>query len=97
MQAPSVSFACSHLLSLFSVGRITGLVLDCGHLESVALPVGSDMISSSSPATLMCERYLRLGRYIPSYELLPWLALDYRLTCVHSSCYLGHTCLLPHH
>ncbi|RDB26426.1 Actin-related protein 10 [Hypsizygus marmoreus] len=36
---PSVSFASSHLLSLFAVGRITGLVLDCGHLESVALPI----------------------------------------------------------
>ncbi|KAG6857384.1 hypothetical protein H0H87_004746 [Tephrocybe sp. NHM501043] len=36
---PSVSFASSHLLSLFAVGRITGLVLDCGHLESAALPI----------------------------------------------------------
>lgn len=38
-QVPSVSFACSHLLSLFSTGRITGLVLDCGNLESVVLPI----------------------------------------------------------
>ncbi|KAF9563252.1 actin-domain-containing protein [Agrocybe pediades] len=38
-QVPSVSFACSHLLSLFAIGRITGLVIDCGHLESVALPI----------------------------------------------------------
>ncbi|TFK40187.1 fungal-specific actin related protein [Crucibulum laeve] len=38
-QVPSVSFASSHLLSLFAIGRITGLVLDCGHLESVALPI----------------------------------------------------------
>ncbi|KAF5340901.1 hypothetical protein D9758_012166 [Tetrapyrgos nigripes] len=39
LQVPSVSFASSHLLSLFAVGRITGLVLDCGHLESVTLPI----------------------------------------------------------
>ncbi|THV07215.1 actin-like ATPase domain-containing protein [Dendrothele bispora CBS 962.96] len=39
LQVPSVSFASSHLLSLFVAGRITGLVLDCGHLESVALPI----------------------------------------------------------
>ncbi|KAG6900826.1 hypothetical protein C0993_000145 [Termitomyces sp. T159_Od127] len=39
LEVPSVSFASSHLLSLFAVGRITGLVLDCGHLESVALPI----------------------------------------------------------
>ncbi|KAF9453509.1 fungal-specific actin related protein [Macrolepiota fuliginosa MF-IS2] len=38
-QVPSVSFASSHLLSLLSVGRITGLVVDSGHLESVALPI----------------------------------------------------------
>ncbi|KAG7089391.1 hypothetical protein E1B28_011079 [Marasmius oreades] len=39
LQVPSVSFASSHLLSLLAVGRITGLVLDCGYLESVALPI----------------------------------------------------------
>ncbi|KAJ7650101.1 fungal-specific actin related protein [Roridomyces roridus] len=39
LQVPSVSFAPSHLLSLLAVGRITGLVVDCGHLESVALPI----------------------------------------------------------
>ncbi|KAI0034933.1 actin family [Vararia minispora EC-137] len=41
MQVPSISFAPSHLLSLLSVGRITGLVLDCGNLESTALPIFS--------------------------------------------------------
>lgn len=39
LQVPSVSFASSHLLSLLAVGRITGLVLDCGYLESTALPI----------------------------------------------------------
>ncbi|KAL0954360.1 hypothetical protein HGRIS_003353 [Hohenbuehelia grisea] len=39
LQAPSISFASSHLLSLFTTGRITGLVLDCGHHESTALPI----------------------------------------------------------
>lgn len=46
-QVPSVSFASSHLLSLFAVGKITGLVLDCGHLESVVLPVRVVLISAS--------------------------------------------------
>ncbi|KAI0322262.1 actin-domain-containing protein [Amylostereum chailletii] len=41
LQVPSISFASSHLLSLLSVGRITGLVLDCGWLESTALPIFS--------------------------------------------------------
>ncbi|KAH6909165.1 actin family [Coprinopsis sp. MPI-PUGE-AT-0042] len=39
VRIPSVSFAPSHLLALMAVGRITGLVMDCGHLESVALPI----------------------------------------------------------
>ncbi|KAH9964476.1 actin-domain-containing protein [Russula dissimulans] len=41
LQVPSISFASSHLLALLSVGRITGLVLDCGELESTALPIFS--------------------------------------------------------
>lgn len=36
---PSVSFAPSGLLSLIGVGRLTGIVVDCGHLETVVLPV----------------------------------------------------------
>ena len=36
---PSISFAPSGLLSLLAVGRITGLVLDCGHLETTVIPV----------------------------------------------------------
>ncbi|KAG2359290.1 hypothetical protein BDR07DRAFT_1378791 [Suillus spraguei] len=39
LQVPSIPFASSHLLSLLSIGRIAGLVLDCGHLESTAFPV----------------------------------------------------------
>ncbi|TCD66444.1 hypothetical protein EIP91_001381 [Steccherinum ochraceum] len=41
LQVPSISFASSHLLSLLAAGRTTGLVLDCGHLESAALPIFS--------------------------------------------------------
>jgi actin-related protein 10 len=39
LQVPSVSFAPSGLLSLVGVGRITGLVVDCGHLETTVTPV----------------------------------------------------------
>ncbi|OCH88582.1 actin-like ATPase domain-containing protein [Obba rivulosa] len=41
LQVPSISFASSHLLALLAAGRITGLVIDCGHLESTALPIFS--------------------------------------------------------
>ncbi|KAH9945081.1 actin-domain-containing protein [Epithele typhae] len=41
LQVPSISFASSHLLALLASGRVTGLVLDCGHLESTVLPIFS--------------------------------------------------------
>ncbi|QRV75035.1 actin [Ceratobasidium sp. AG-Ba] len=41
LQAPSLSFAPSHVLALLAAGRVTGLVLDCGHLETTVLPVFS--------------------------------------------------------
>ncbi|KAI0367989.1 actin-domain-containing protein, partial [Pilatotrama ljubarskyi] len=41
LQVPSISFASSHLLALLAAGRVTGLVLDCGHLETTVLPMFS--------------------------------------------------------
>jgi hypothetical protein len=43
---PSVSFAPSGLLSLIGVGRTTGIVVDCGHLETSVLPVSLDTRSN---------------------------------------------------
>ncbi|KAH8117931.1 actin-like ATPase domain-containing protein [Phellopilus nigrolimitatus] len=39
LQIPSLSFVSSHLLALLGIGRMTGLVLDCGYLESTVLPI----------------------------------------------------------
>ncbi|SPO32062.1 related to ACT1 - Actin [Ustilago trichophora] len=39
LQVPSVSFVPAPLLSLLAVGRITGLVLEVGYLESTLMPV----------------------------------------------------------
>ncbi|TFK74128.1 hypothetical protein BDN72DRAFT_893351 [Pluteus cervinus] len=44
----SVSFASSHLLSLLAVGKITALVLDIGHLESVSYHHSSQFSTHSS-------------------------------------------------
>ncbi|KZV94722.1 actin-like ATPase domain-containing protein [Exidia glandulosa HHB12029] len=41
LQVPSLSFVSSHLLALLAVGRISGLVLDCGYYETTALPIFS--------------------------------------------------------
>jgi len=39
MSVPSIIFAPSQLLALTSVGSKTGLVIDCGYLETTVLPV----------------------------------------------------------
>ncbi|OCB90085.1 actin-like ATPase domain-containing protein [Sanghuangporus baumii] len=39
LQIPFLSFVSSHMLALLAVGRMTGLVLDCGYLESTVLPI----------------------------------------------------------
>lgn len=41
LQIPSLSFASSPLCALLSIGRITGLVIDVGNLETCCLPVRS--------------------------------------------------------
>ena len=39
MQAPSISFVDTHVLSALGAGRPTALVVDCGHLETCDMPV----------------------------------------------------------
>lgn len=39
LKVPSVAFTPSSLLSLASCGRVTGLVIDCGWLETTVTPV----------------------------------------------------------
>lgn len=41
IQVPSLSFASSSLLSLMATGTVTGLVIDCGNLETSVLSVSS--------------------------------------------------------
>ena len=39
LQVPALCFVPSHLLALLTTGESTGLVVDCGHLETTVLPV----------------------------------------------------------
>jgi len=41
LQVPSVAFTPSSMLTLASCGHITGLVVDCGWLETTVTPVRS--------------------------------------------------------
>ncbi|KAL0076644.1 actin family [Phycomyces blakesleeanus] len=36
---PTISFLPNHLLALLTTGKMTGLVIDCGHLETIVLPI----------------------------------------------------------
>ncbi|KAH9928381.1 actin-domain-containing protein [Fomitopsis serialis] len=75
LQVPSISFASSHLLSLLAAGRITGLVLDCGHLESTVLPIFSSRplfphLRTTPLAGMRLSSHIRallllFGTYIP--------------------------------
>ncbi|KAI0047984.1 fungal-specific actin related protein [Auriscalpium vulgare] len=75
LQAPSISFASSHLLALLSVGRITGLVLDCGNLESTVLPIFASRplypqlrttpLAGARFTAHLCALLLLFGTYLP--------------------------------
>ncbi|KAF9360899.1 hypothetical protein BGX26_007102 [Mortierella sp. AD094] len=62
LQAPSVSFTNSHLLALLTTGTATGLVIDCGHLETSVLP-----IYSSRPMTPFIRTTPRAGKFLSTH------------------------------
>lgn len=39
VQVPSLSFASAPVLALMAAGRLSGLVVDVGHLETTVTPV----------------------------------------------------------
>ncbi|OAQ36635.1 actin-like ATPase domain-containing protein [Linnemannia elongata AG-77] len=62
LQVPSVSFTPSHLLALLTTGTATGLVIDCGHLETSVLP-----IYSSRPMTPFIRTTPRAGKFLSTH------------------------------
>ncbi|KAG0347052.1 hypothetical protein BG004_000218 [Podila humilis] len=62
LQVPSISFTPSHLLALLTTGTATGLVIDCGHLETSVLP-----IYSSRPLTPFIRTTPRAGKFLSSH------------------------------
>lgn len=60
LQVPSLSFALTPLCALLSIGRITGLVLDVGNLETCILPVS---ISTEDPASAYAVGRVRAETY----------------------------------
>ncbi|SPC64082.1 related to ACT1 - Actin [Ustilago sp. UG-2017b] len=74
LQVPSVSFVPAPLLSLLAVGRITGLVLEVGYLETTLMPVyygrplTSHTVSSSRAGKRLNARLktllLRYGKFV---------------------------------
>ena len=80
LQVPSVSFVPAPLLSLLAVGRITGLVLEVGYLESTLMPVyyGRPLSSHTVSTTRAGKRLnarlkrllLRYGKFVASQTSL---------------------------
>ncbi|CAO3573121.1 unnamed protein product [Mortierella alpina] len=62
LQVPSVSFTPSHLLALLTTGIATGLVIDCGHLETSALP-----IYAFRPMTPFIRTTPRAGKFLSAH------------------------------
>ncbi|KAF8940363.1 actin-domain-containing protein [Dissophora ornata] len=62
LQAPSISFTNSHLLALLTTGTTTGLVIDCGHLETSVLP-----IYASRPMTTSIRTTPRAGKFLSAH------------------------------
>jgi len=54
MSVPSIIFSPSQLLALTSVGRKTGLVIDCGYLETTVLPIYDYRCLLHSVKTMPC-------------------------------------------
>ncbi|KAI0091100.1 actin-domain-containing protein [Irpex rosettiformis] len=87
LQVPSISFASSHLLALLAAGRVTGLVLDCGHLESTALPIYSSRplfphlrttpLAGSRLSSHLKALLLLFGTYHPPIQSLSAPATQY--------------------
>ncbi|ORX52226.1 actin-like ATPase domain-containing protein [Piromyces finnis] len=54
MNVPSIIFAPSQLLAITSVGKKTGLVVDCGYLETTVLPISDYGCLLHSIKTMPC-------------------------------------------
>ncbi|KAG0047682.1 hypothetical protein BGZ83_007307 [Gryganskiella cystojenkinii] len=62
LQVPSVSFTPTHLLALLTTGTATGLVIDCGHLETSVLP-----IYASRPLMPFIRTTPRAGKFLSAH------------------------------
>ncbi|KAG0242655.1 hypothetical protein BGW41_003758 [Actinomortierella wolfii] len=62
LQVPSISFAPTHLLALLTTGTATGLVIDCGHLETSVLP-----IYATRPLTPFIQSTPRAGKFLSNH------------------------------
>ncbi|KAM0754774.1 actin-like ATPase domain-containing protein [Meredithblackwellia eburnea MCA 4105] len=75
LQVLSISFANSHVLSLMATGTVTGLVIDCGNLETTALSVFaarplfplllSTPVAGNRVTSRLRSLLLQFGVYVP--------------------------------
>ncbi|KAF7722548.1 hypothetical protein EC973_002972 [Apophysomyces ossiformis] len=78
-QVPSISFVPIHLMALLTTGLTTGLVIDCGHLETSVLPIyctrplipyiTTTPLAGRTVSKQLHSLLLDHGRYIPPSNL----------------------------
>ncbi|KAI8974498.1 actin family [Pilobolus umbonatus] len=78
-QVPSISFVPTHLMALFTTGLTTGLIIDCGHLETSVLPIyvsrplipyiSTTPLSGKSLTGRLQSLLYEHGRFIPPSNL----------------------------
>ena len=67
LQVPSVLFTPSHLVSLFTLGLPSALVLDCGYTETLVLPVS--FLFETLTAQILHLNGIKLILYVRSNNL----------------------------
>ena len=76
-EVSSVLFVPSHLVCLFSLGVRTGLVVDCGHKETTAIPVSYRFLS---PMSSSCKcRCMKECQFWQHGKLSPWQERQWKL------------------
>ncbi|EPQ29977.1 uncharacterized protein PFL1_02650 [Pseudozyma flocculosa PF-1] len=84
LQVPSVSFVPSHLMALVAAGSTTGLVIECGYLETSVMPIYygrpmSSSLRSTTRAGRALNRRLRglllhHAKFLPAHTAAPTAA-----------------------
>lgn len=104
-QVPSICFVPTHLMALLTTGTTTGLVIDCGNLETSILPVSYLYTVMNNSQLISNIFFYRFMQHVHLYHISPLHHLqdalldnDWRLYCLSmQDIYLHHIYTAPWH